>query len=398
MSAVFFYLSKFLWYSGRNNICMEYAISRDEEKKLIGSLEGRTDTDAVRMKRVLSMPDLSRSAGHPLFELVARARATQALSKLDNIVIPEVVPTDIAFDLFDFAADHPARSKSDTYYIDDTHILRPHDTVMWYYYLNLPEVKERIARGEDVGCVCYGKVYRKDEIDNRHMNVFHQFGGWLLQSDSKGIMPIDELKKVLSEVVEGLFGKETEYRFLDDTFPYTDPSLQVEVKVGDRWIEILGGGMPKKSVLKNMGLEGYNGWAFGFGLERLAIIGMELPDIRLLWSTDPRVTSQLKLGQKFKEVSKYPAAVRDISFIVKNDFTPNDYFDLIRETVGEDLIEEVQLRDNYSDPKKFGENMTSYTYRLVYRSLDRTLTSEEIDALHKKLEETTVGQYGAKIR
>jgi hypothetical protein len=88
------------------------------------------------------------------------------------------------------------------------------------------------------------------------------------------------------------------------------------------WVEIMGGGMPKKSVLKKMGLEGYNGWAFGFGLERLAIISMELPDIRLLWSEDPRVKKQLKMGQKFVEVSKYPPIVRDISFIVDKSLIP----------------------------------------------------------------------------
>jgi phenylalanyl-tRNA synthetase alpha chain len=214
----------------------------------------------------MGMPDLSRTPGSPLFELVKRARSVPSLRDLDNIIIPEVVPASISFDLFDFAADHPARKTSDTYYLDEKNILRTHDTVMWYYYLQLPEVKARVAKGEPVGTVCYGKVYRKDEIDNRHMNVFHQFGGWYLQPDSMGIMPLDALKKVLSEVVESLFGKEIEYRFLDDTFPYTDPSLQVEVKVGERWIEILGGGMPKKSVLKNFGIEGYNGWAFGFGL------------------------------------------------------------------------------------------------------------------------------------
>ncbi len=377
---------------------MEYRIDTKAEEEIRASIEPRSDTDALRMKRVLAMPDLSRTPGHPLYELVERARATPTLSKLDNIIIPEIVPTDIAFDLFDFPEDHPARSPSDTYYATKTDILRPHDTVMWYYYLNLPEVKERIARGEDVGCVCYGKVYRKDEIDNRHMNVFHQFGGWLLQPDSKGTMPLDELKRVLTEVVEGLFGKGIEYRFLDDTFPYTDPSLQVEVKVGDRWIEILGSGMPKKSVLKKMGLEGYNGWAFGFGLERLAIISMELPDIRLLWSTDPRVTAQLKLGQKYKEVSKYPAVVRDISFIVNKDFAPNDYFDLIRETVGEELIEEVALLDKFESAEKFGADKISYTYRIVYRSLERTLTSEEVDALHKKLEEKTSTEYQAQVR
>ncbi|MSR70753.1 hypothetical protein EXS62_01820 [Candidatus Kaiserbacteria bacterium] len=377
---------------------MEYRIPTDEEKRLIAGVEARTDTDALRIKRYLGLPDLSRTPGHPLHELVERARATEALKHLDNIIIPEIVPTDISFDLFDFAQDHPARSTSDTYYVDDKNILRTHDTVMWYYYLQLPEVKEKISKGESVGTVCYGKVYRKDEIDNRHMNVFHQFGAWFLQPDSLGIMPIDTLKGVLSEIVEELFGKDVEYKFLEDTFPYTDPSLQIEVKIGDRWIEIMGGGMPKKSVLKNMGVEGYNGWAFGFGLERLAIIGMELPDIRLLWSKDPRVTAQLRLGQKYKEVSKYPPVVRDISFIVSDTFTPNNYFDLIREVVGEDMIEQVELLDKFENAEKFGAGKVSYTYRIVYRSLERTLVSDEVDELHKKLEQATTAQYGAQVR
>ncbi len=229
------------------------------------------------------------------------------------------------------------------------------------------------------------------------MNVFHQFGGWYLVPDSHKQLTLDDLRAALREVVEALFG-DAEYRFLDDTFPYTDPSLQVEVKVGERWIEILGGGMPKKSVLKNFGVEGYNGWAFGFGLERLAIISMHLPDIRLLWSTDPRIAGQLTLGQVYKEVSKYPPVVRDISFVVKNDFTPNNYFDLIRETVGEDLVEEVTLLDTYTDPAKFGIDMVSYTYRVVYRSLEKTLTSEEAEHLHTKLEKATRAQYGATVR
>lgn len=349
------------------------------------------------MKRFMAMPDLSRTPSSPLYEIVARARATDVLKHLDNIVIPEVVPVSVTFDLFDFAANHPARSKSDTYYVDDKNILRTHDTVMWYYYLNNPDVKKRIASGEAVGTVCYGKVYRKDEIDNRHMNVFHQFGAWYLQPDSMGIMPLEALKKVLSEIVEGLFGKNIEYRFLDDTFPYTDPSLQVEVKIGDQWVEILGGGMPKKSVLKNFGLEGYNGWAFGFGLERLAIVSMTLPDIRLLWSTDERVKKQLKLGNKFKEVSKYPPITRDISFIVKKDFVPNNYFDLIRD-IGGDMVEEVSLIDKYENDKKFGADKISYAYRIVYRSTDRTLTAGEIEPLQAKVIEETKKQFSAEVR
>jgi phenylalanyl-tRNA synthetase alpha chain len=90
--------------------------------------------------------------------------------------------------------------------------------------------------------------------------------------------------------------------------------------------------------------------------------------------------------------------VRDISFIVDKSFAPNNYFDLIRETVGEDLTEEVKLLDTYQDPKKFGADNVSYTYRIVYRSLERTLTSEEVDALHKKLEEATHATYQAQVR
>jgi phenylalanyl-tRNA synthetase alpha chain len=230
------------------------------------------------------------------------------------------------------------------------------------------------------------------------MNIFHQMGGWYLQPDSMGIMPLDALKEVLKEIVENIFGKDVEYRFLDDTFPYTDPSLQIEVMINGQWVEIMGGGMPKKSVLKKLGLEGYNGWAFGFGLERLAIISMELPDIRLLWSTDERVKKQLVLGQKFKEVSKYPAIVRDISFVVdKAEFAPNNYFDLVRDVVG-DMAEEMALIDEYENAAKFGEGKKSYAYRVTYRTLDRTLTDEEVNALHKKLEEETVKVYQATIR
>src|SRR5690606_23656256 len=133
--------------------------------------------------------------------------------------------------------------------------------------------------------------------------------------NSKGTISLDELKNILSEIVETVFGNDVEYRFLDDEFPYTDPSTQIEVMVNGEWVEILGAGMIRSSVLEKLGITGYNGWAFGFGLERLAMLSMSLPDIRLLWSDDDRVKKQLVLGQKFKEVSKFPPIVRDISFI-----------------------------------------------------------------------------------
>ena len=375
----------------------EYNISLDGQKLALKALDGRTDAEALRIKRYLAMPDLSRTPGSPLSEIVARVMRLPGLMDFDNVVIPEVVPADVSFDLFDFAPDHPARSKSDTYYVDDGNILRTHDTVMWYYYLNLPEIKEKIAKKKPLGVFCYGKVYRKDEIDRRHMNIFHQMGGLYLVPDDAQALKLDDLRDILTQIVKGLFGADVKYRFLDDTFPYTDPSLQVEVDVNGQWVEILGGGMPKKSVLSKFGVEGYHGWAFGFGLERLAIISMELPDIRLLWSADERVKRQLKLGTKFVEVSKYPPVVRDISFVVPDAFAPNDYFDLVRDIAG-DLVEQVELIDEYANVAKFGAGKKSYAYRITYRSSERTLTGEEVDALHHTIEKRTAEEFGATVR
>ncbi len=376
----------------------EYIIPLDEQIKILESLKARTDAEAERIKRYLGMSDLARTVDSPLYEIVKKVLDVPALKGFDNIVIPEVVPANISFDLFDFAADHPARSKSDTYYLNEENILRPHDTVMWYYYMQLPEIQEKIARREELGVTCYGKVYRKDEIDRRHMNIFHQFGGlYMVPNDGEKKIVLDDLRAALVQIVKALFGDAVEYRFLDDTFPYTDPSLQIEVNVGGQWIEILGGGMPKPSVMKKLGLEGYHGWAFGFGLERLAIISMELPDIRLLWSTDQRVKKQLHMGNKFMEVSKYPPVIRDISFVVPKSFSPNDYFDLVRDLAG-DLVEQVELIDEYENDAKFGSDKKSYAYRIIYRSSDRTLTNEEVDILHHTIEAKTAEEFGATIR
>ena len=383
----------------RNHTKKNIIITSDEETRLIKSLEGKTDADSLRLKRFINLPDLSRTPGSPLYELMERIYKIPTLGELDTIQIPEIVRADISFDLFNFPTDHPARSKSDTYYLDDDHILRTHTTVMWYYYLNDEDIKKRIAEGLDVGAICHGKVYRKDEIDRNHMNVFHQIDGWYLCPKSQKVITIEDLKEILVEVAQSVFGKDTKYRFNPDTFPYTDPSLEMEVEVDGRWVEVLGAGLVRPVFLENLGVDSkvYNGWAFGFGLERLAIIGMALPDIRLLWSEDPRVKKQLKLGQKFVEVSKFPPITRDISFIVDKSFIPNDYFDVIRD-FGGDLVEEVQLLDKYENAEKFGADKISYTYRIVYRSNDRTLISEEVDVIQKKIYDQTASQFKAQLR
>src|SRR3989344_5963755 len=376
---------------------MDIIIDSPEEKELKKQLETRADADAQRMKRFLNMPDLSRQPESPLFEITQRTLKTQGLKGFDVIKIPEIVPTQVTFDLFNMPPGHPARSKSDTYYVNDDYILRTHDTVMWHYYLTHPDIKARIAKGEKLGVVCYGKVYRKDEIDRKHMNVFHQIGGLYLAPDDKQTVTPEDLKGVLSEIAKSIFGDKVEFRFYDHNFPYTDPSFEMEAKINGQWMEMLGSGLPRKTVLSNFGVTGYNGWAFGFGLERLAMASMELPDIRLLWSEDGRGKKQLKLGQKFQEVSKYPQVTRDISFVVNKDFVPNNYFDLIRD-LGGDLVEEVGLLDKYENPEKFGADKISYTYRIVYRSNERTLVSDEVDIIQNQLYKKTAEQFRADLR
>ena len=136
---------------------------------------------------------------------------------------------------------------------------------------------------------------------------------------------------------------------------------------------------------------------FDTGLERLAVVSMELPDIRLLWSEDARIKKQLRLNNKFKEVSKFPPITRDISFVVDKSFVPNNYFDLIRH-FGGDLVEQVELLDKYENAEKFGQDKVSYTYRIIYRSNERTLTTEEIDPIQKQIYNETAKQFGAELR
>ncbi|MBI2063210.1 MAG: hypothetical protein HYT61_03175 [Candidatus Yanofskybacteria bacterium] len=363
------------------------------------ALESKNDPESLRLKRFLSMPDLSRTSGSPICELAQRIINLPDFKDFDIVEAPEIVPADISFDLFDFPPDHPARSKSDTYYVDDKNILRTHTTIMWYYYLMNEGIKSRIKNMEAVGSLSYGKVYRRDEIDRHHMNVFHQMDGWYLCLKEQKIITTEDLQNVLIKIAQAVFGNDVKYRFNEDKFPYTNPSLEMEIERGNRWVEILGSGVVSGVVLEKLGVDSskYNGWAFGFGLERLAIASMELPDIRLLWSNDERVKKQLVLDNKFKEVSKFPPITRDISFIVNKKFVPNDYFDLIRD-LGGDLVEEVKLLDHYDDTEKFGSDQTSYTYRITYRSNERTLQTNEIDPIQEKITQETIKQFNSQIR
>lgn len=378
---------------------LRLSVSSPDEARLRKECAERDDADSKRLTKFLALADLTRTKGHPIHELASRIFAIPDFKNFDHIQVPEIVRADQSFDLFNFPPNHPARSASDTYFVDKEHILRTHTTIMWYYYVKSEEMQERIRKNLPLGSLAYGKVYRKDEIDRFHLNVFHQIDGWYLHPTSDREVPFEELKNILGKIAKSIFGENIKFRFNEDAFPYTDPSVEMEVEVNGQWLEVLGGGMVRQSVLEKLGVDPkqYTGWAFGFGAERLAIISMELPDIRLLRSEDPRVIKQLVLGNKFKEVSKYPPITRDISFVVKKGFFVNQYYDLIRD-IGGDLVEEVQLLDTYEDEKKFGPEKVSYTFRVVYRSNDRTLVSDEVDVLQDKLYKETASQFHADLR
>lgn len=374
-------------------------ISSPDEERLRGEIAKKDDPDSRRITRFLNLADLTRAEGHPIREIALRIFGIPEFRGFDHIKVPEIVRVDQSFDLFNFPPDHPARSPSDTYFVDKEHVLRTHTTIMWYYYVKSDVIKERIKNNLPLGSFSYGKVYRKDEIDRFHLNVFHQIDGWYLYPTSYKNVPFDELKSILGKIAKAVFGEQIQFRFNEDKFPYTDPSVEMEIEKNGKWLEVLGGGMVRPVVLEKLGVDPkqYTGWAFGFGAERLAIVSMELPDIRFLRSEDPRVTRQLVLGRKYEEVSKYPSVTRDISFVVGKDFFANQYYDLIRD-IGGDLVEEVQLLDKYVDEKKFGPDRVSYTFRVVYRSNDRTLVSEEVDVLQDKLYRETALQFRADLR
>ena len=165
-------------------------------------------------------------------------------------------------------------------------------------------------------------------------------------------------------------------------------------------MEIVGAGVVHAKVLSNLGIDPdvYNGWAFGFGLERIAMAKMKIPDIRIFWSDDPRITSQFKdINSQYKEVSKFPMTYRDISFIVDRSTSLNNYYEIIRD-FAENLIEEVKLVDEYEDEQKFGKDKKSYTFRIVYRSPERTLTNEEVNQIQDRIIKETREELGAVIR
>lgn len=209
---------------------------------------------------------------------------------------PEVELAEYNFDRLNAEEGHPSRDWSDTFYFDND------SRVMLRSQTSPMQVRAMDTRKPPIRIIAPGRVYRKDEVDATHSPMFHQVEGMVID---KGVTMAD-LKGTLNTVMEQLYGAGTVTRFRPHHFPFTEPSCEMDVQChkcggvgcptckGEGWIEVLGAGMIHPKVLEMAGIdtEVYTGWAFGIGLERIAMRRFKIADMRLIFENDVRFLEQ----------------------------------------------------------------------------------------------------------
>ena len=210
---------------------------------------------------------------------------------------PEIESDLYNFELLNIPKDHPARDMQDTFYIDENTLLRTHTSPVQ------ARTMEK-AKGQPVRIICPGKTYRRDDDDATHSHQFAQIEGLVIDKN----INIGHLKATLELFAKKMFGEKREIRLRSSYFPFTEPSVEVDITCancggkgcnmckGTGYIEILGGGMVHPNVLKMNGYdpEEYSGFAFGIGIERVAILRYGIDDIRKFYNNDVRFLHQFK--------------------------------------------------------------------------------------------------------
>ena len=209
---------------------------------------------------------------------------------------PEIELDYYNFELMNIPKNHPARDAQDTLYIDDNVVLRTHTSPM--------QARVMLSQKPPIRIICPGRVYRADELDATHSPVFHQMEGLVVDEH----ISMADLRGTLTAFAKHVFGQDVNIRFRPSFFPFTEPSAEVDLtcsackgtgcKVckGTGWIEILGSGMVNPKVLEMCGIDStkYSGFAFGIGLDRIAMGRYGIPDLRLLFEGDARLLGQLR--------------------------------------------------------------------------------------------------------
>ncbi|NNC90054.1 MAG: phenylalanine--tRNA ligase subunit alpha [Akkermansiaceae bacterium] len=231
---------------------------------------------------------------HPLTRL--RDRAVQICRRLGFALAegPEIETEFHCFDALNTPPEHPARNEKDTFYFDSGKLLRTHTSTV--------QIRTMEGEAPPVRIIAPGSAYRRDEIDATHLSVFNQLEGLYVDTD----VNVGDLKGTLEFFYRALFGEDTEVRFRPHFFPFTEPSFEIDIKLhvkgqAPKWIEVAGCGMVDPAVFESIcasrGDDAYHpdkvtGFAFGMGLDRLAMIQWGIRDIRLLIENDARFLRQ----------------------------------------------------------------------------------------------------------
>ena len=244
----------------------------------------------------VTLPAKKNHLGHRHPNSIAQEEVERIFTGMGYEVVegPEVEYADYNFTKLNIPENHPARDEQDTFFINDSILLRSQTS---------PVQARTMEKGKlPIRMIAPGRVFRSDEVDATHSPSFHQIEGLVIDKN----ITFADLKGTLQEFAQELFGPETKTKFRPHHFPFTEPSAEVDVSCfkcggtgcrfckGSGWIEILGCGMVHPNVLSMCGIdpEEYTGFAFGVGLERIALLKYEIDDMRLLYENDIRFLKQ----------------------------------------------------------------------------------------------------------
>ena len=236
-------------------------------------------------RRDVTLPSRARglSEGHPVRIVEQDLIAIFADMGYEVADGPEIEDDYYNFEALNFPHDHPARDMQDTFMLNDGRLLRTHTSPV--------QIRTMLAYEPPIRVISPGRVYRCDH-DVTHSPVFHQVEGLLIDEN----ITFQDLKGTLMHFLERCFGDHVKVRFRPSFFPFTEPSAEVDIGgvFGDSWMEILGCGMVDPNVLAEVGIDPdrYSGFAFGLGVERIAMLRYEIDDIRLLFGNDMRFLRQ----------------------------------------------------------------------------------------------------------
>ena len=257
---------------------IEESISSSLEKIEQSALDEQLSKEAIDVTLPLS-PDVG--SYHPV-SLIAQEISNYFKNK--GYVLregPEIESEYFNFSALNIPENHPARDMHDTFYFDNGNLLRTHTSPV--------QIRSMELESPPLKILCPGKVFRCDS-DQTHTPMFHQVEGLVVDKD----INFAHLKNEILEFVESFFKDNPKVRFRPSYFPFTEPSVEVDIQGENGWLEIMGCGMVHPNVLKNVGLnpEVYSGFAFGMGIERMTMLRYQISDIRMLFENDLRFVTK----------------------------------------------------------------------------------------------------------